>query len=135
MVYRNCLESSFLGKKINPSIDLDTVDDLYWRGERSGEEDGENECPVSGEGTLEVDSYDYTYESDDPGINDEEWTIHTRLYFEVENGEISSISIDCSVSCFGDSGLGECDPEEFWRSEDYDIAEKFFRSIILPEKE
>ena len=46
-----------------------------------------------------------------------------------EDGEIESIEITADVSCFGDSGLGDCDPEEEWTQDDLIMARAFFDSI------
>lgn len=67
-------------------------------------------------------------------IDDGETEITETMGIEVETDEdncITDISIYFHTSCWGDSGLGEEDPEEYWDySECYDAAVKFMEGLL-----
>lgn len=66
-------------------------------------------------------------------IDDEtEITITMGIQVEVdEENKISNVCVFFHTSCWGDSGLGESDPEEYWDySECYEAAERFIKQLL-----
>jgi len=67
--------------------------------------------------------------SKDAESEEYDWTLTTSVYFELEGCTIVNIEKCADVSGTGDSGLGECDPEEEWTQADYEKAKLFFDQI------
>ena len=124
----------FIGKKVK--VDLDELSqenfELDWDPDWS--EDGD-EMLKSGSGYIPVNSHPYneTPVSEVGGEFDESdnWHVAVGLSFEVDkNNCISSIEFTADVLCPGDSGLGECDPDDVVNDDDYDAAVEFLSSIV-----
>ncbi len=88
--------------------------------------EGDDET-LAGTGTIIFDSRPYDDEND--------WTLQNSLTFETnEDGVIESIEIGSEVHAWGDSGLGETDPDNEWTWEDYDIACKYMKILTTPQQ-
>ena len=58
------------------------------------------------------------------------WSVTTLLSFEVDaDGAICELQKEARVSCVGDDGLGDCDPDEYWEQEDYDAAIRILEQL------
>lgn len=136
----------YVGEKVK--VDLGSVNAremgveyIDWYGDSSGEEP----C-LGGSGTITVINRNYLDDEDSDGEEDfgmdeedeeeeeydeeSDWTIEIRFNMEVDDdGTISSIDIDAEVFSFGDSGLGDCDPEDEWNGDDLKLAEAFLQKI------
>ena len=118
--YKDELMARYAGKRI--AVDLDALSganrDFDWDQEYSDDDE-----PAGGNGYYPLCYREY---SGLPNAN-----LSTAVSFTVNaDGEIESVEPCARVFCFGDSGLGECDPEEEWDDEDLEIASQFLNTII-----
>ena len=118
--YKDELMARYAGKRI--AVDLDALSganrDFDWDQEYSDDDE-----PAGGNGYYPLCYREY---SGLPNAN-----LSTAVSFTVNaDGEIASVEPCARVFCFGDSGLGECDPEEEWDDEDLEIASQFLNTII-----
>ena len=136
MDYQAILESEYCGKVVTADLDKLSEENVEFEWDGSFDED----TGVStGEGHINLDYRDYLSGEDDESDEDdtdegfderENWSLQTGVSFVInEDGEIESIEITADVSCFGDSGLGDCDPDEEWTQNDLTLARDFFDSI------
>lgn len=77
-------------------------------------------------GTYDVGYRRYSQDKESEEYN---WHLTTSVYFEIEDDEITEITKNAEISSSGDSGLGECDPDDEWTNEDYEEAVRFFKRI------
>ena len=118
--YKDELMTRYAGKRI--AVNLDALSganrDFDWDQEYSDDDE-----PAGGNGYYPLCCREY---SDIPNAN-----LSTAVSFTVNaDGEIESVEPCARVFCCGDSGLGECDPEEEWDDEDLEIACQFLSTII-----
>ena len=148
MGYEEILEELYVGKKITVDLNEEVDGDLEWDGYWS---DDEEEEVLGGEGHMELDYRDYLSDEDieDPADEEDdeeeeeeeyderlEWKLGTGVDFSVDDdGMIESICITASVSCVGDSGLGDCDPEYEWTDRDLELAKEFFDRITKQDED
>lgn len=136
MDYQEILESEYCGKVITADLDELSEENVEFEWDGSFDKD----TGVStGKGHINLDYRDYLSEEDDESEEDdteedfdekENWSLQTGVSFVInEDGEIESIEITADVSCFDDSGLGDCDPDEEWCDKDLVLAREFFDSI------
>ena len=136
MDYQAILESEYCGKVVTEDLDELSEENVEFEWDGSFDEDT---GVSSGEGHINLDYRDYLSGEDDESDEDdtdeefderENWSLQTGVSFVInEDGEIESIEITADVSCFGDSGLGDCDPDEEWTQNDLTLARDFFDSI------
>lgn len=136
MDYQAILESEYCGKAVTEDLDELSEENVEFEWDGSFDEDT---GVSSGEGHINLDYRDYLSGEDDESDEDdtdegfderENWSLQTGVSFVInEDGEIESIEITADVSCFGDSGLGDCDPDEEWCDKDLVLAREFFDSI------
>ncbi len=136
MDYQAILESEYCGKVVTEDLDELSEENVEFEWGGSFDEDT---GVSSGEGHINLDYRDYLSGEDDESDEDdtdegfderENWSLQTGVSFVInEDGEIESIEITADVSCFGDSGLGDCDPDEEWCDKDLVLAREFFDSI------
>ena len=136
MDYQEILESEYCGKVITADLDELSEENVEFEWDGSFDEDT---GVSSGEGHINLDYRDYLSEEDDESEEEaseedfderENWSLQTGVSFVInEDGEIESIEITAEVSCFGDSGLGDCDPYEEWCDDDLALAREFFDTI------
>lgn len=120
---------SYIGKKV--TVDLEelstTLRDLGW----------DSYGDLEGSGSLYIsthpyrDSFSYSFDDDD-GADEEESDISVSisLYFETDaSGVITKVERCADCYCVGDSGLGECDPDDVWEVSDEIAATAFLASI------
>ena len=147
MYYEEKLCKKYVGKKVTANLFDMTSSDFEWEGTYS---DADEDLP-EGTGYLTLDYRPYLSEDDDdPEDNEEDkdssefemeeydeksnWSIRTGIIISVnDSGDIDDITITADVFCYGDSGLGECDPEEEWTNHDLALAEEFLESITSKE--
>ena len=128
MSHEDLVNNEFAGRKI--LTDFEEIPDSFeldWRG--TGSVDGEGDEALFGDGYVTLDNRDYSPDQDGDDDECKNWRIQTSLSFTAYLGFIDSIGIDASISCSGDSGLGDCYPEEEWTFEDYDLARKFLNLL------
>ena len=125
----------YIGKKITVDLEKLSEDNAELDWEYNPNDDGSS---FKGIGHINIDYRPYNL-NEDTGQEDEEfdessnWDVQIGLDFETNsNSYLSSIQI--TVSIYGDSGLGDCDPDEIWTSEDYKLA-KIFLNKITKEQE
>ncbi len=114
----------YVGKKL--SMDLDELEAM----EDDIETDGVEYI------TKSLDYRPYLDEDELEELDEEEfderrnWSLETLLNLTVdEDNVITEIEIGARVSCFGDSGLGDCDPDDEWTPKDFEAAEVFLKRI------
>lgn len=118
--YETELMTKYAGKRIAVNLDALSGDnrDFDWDQEYSDDDE-----PVGGSGYYPLRRLEYS--------ELENATLSTAVSFTVNaDGEIESVEPCARVFCFGDSGLGDCDPEEEWDDEDLEIACQFLNTII-----
>jgi len=78
-------------------------------------------------------SFDLSYRRYSQDKNSEEcqWFLTTSIYFELDGNAITDIIKRAVISSRGDSGLGECDPDDEWTNEDYKKAKNFLDRITI----
>ncbi len=127
------LNDKYCGKRVTCDLSelADQDPDFEW-----DEDYSKDDQPVSGGTgvkTLDYRGYLDKYDLDEDEDEDDErrsWNISTCITITVSDEMIiTEITIDASVTCWGDSGLGDCDPEEEWTEDDIIMAEKFLDSI------
>lgn len=117
--------SGFIGRKV--IVSEDKLEELCE--EWSGEEDEDG--TISGEGSVVFDSHPYNEENDDEDVDEEEddwdesdeWEVSANLRFKIENRVLTMVEPE--VSIYGDSGLGEEEPEDTWNTADEASALEF----------
>ena len=68
---------------------------------------------------------------DDEDEDDSDSTITMSIQIELEDDSISDIFIEFHTSCWGDSGLGEEYPEDYWTYDEcYDAAAEFIEEHL-----
>lgn len=136
--------NEFLGKKVTVDLEKMSSEDpeLYWDADYLDDET----MAISGTGHINLDYRHYNDDTEENSVSNVEadecdadentydetvnWRLQTGLDFEVnELGCISSVEITAEVSCFGDSGLGDCSPEDEWTPKDYRLARAFLSMI------
>ena len=137
MDYQDILMSEYVGKIVTSDLDELASENVEFEWDGSFDEEA---GVSSGEGHINLDYRDYLSGNEESFDEDEDseeeydernnWSLQTGVSFVVnEDGEIESIEITADVGCFGDSGLGDCDPEEEWTQDDLNLARSFFNSI------
>ena len=137
MDYQDILMSEYVGKIVTSDLDELASENVEFEWDGSFDEEA---GVSSGEGHINLDYRDYLSGNEESFDEDEDseeeydernnWSLQTGVSFVVnEDGEIESIEITADVGCFGDSGLGACDPEEEWTQDDLNLARSFFNSI------
>ena len=137
MDYQDVLMSEYGGKIVTSDLDELASENVEFEWDGSFDEDA---GVSSGEGHINLDYRNYLSEDEESFNEDDEseeeydernnWSLQTGVSFVInEDGKIDSIEITADVSCFGDSGLGDCDPEEEWTQDDLIMAREFFDSI------
>ena len=135
----------FIGKKV--TIDLEKLSEKDVEFDWSFEYSSNDDPTLEGSGHINLDYRPYNSVNDDEQDDDQEdnqdddeedeefdesdnWNIQTGIDFQTDkNGCITSIEITAEVSCFGDSGLGDCDPNDEWTLKDYELAKVFLNQI------
>lgn len=127
----------FIGKKV--TIDLEKLSEEDNEFDWSFEYRSDDEPTLEGSGHVNMDYRPYNSVNDDEQDEEDEdeefdesdnWNVQTGIDFQTDNnGYITSIEITAEVSCFGDSGLGDCDPDDHWTSKDYELAKVFLNKI------
>ena len=120
--YEDELTGMYAGKRITVNLDDLSLNntDFGWDPDYSEAEDDED--PIGGNGCMRL--------SDRPSDEDDNWTVIISVSFTVNaEGLIESVEPRAEVFCFGDSGLGDCDPEDIWTDEDVELASQFLDSI------
>jgi len=127
----------FIGKKV--IIDLEKLSEEEIEFDWSYEYSSNGDQTLEGSGHINLDYRPYNSVNDDEQDDEDEneefdesdnWDIQTGIDFQTDNnGCITSIVITAKVSCFGDSGLGDCDPDDHWTSKDYELAKVFLYEI------
>ena len=117
-------------------INLDYRDYLSTHADLFDDDDDEEDDYEDEEGDDLFDDDEDLFDDDDVDDEDyeyderENWRLQTGVWFDInEDGLITRIEITAQVSSFGDSGLGDCDPEEEWTDDDLALAREFFDSI------
>lgn len=131
MDYQDILINEYSGKIVTSDLDELASENVEFEWDGSFDEEA---GVSSGEGHINLDYRDYLSgdEDDESEEYDERqnWSLQTGVSFVInEDGEIETIQITADVSCFGDSGLGDCDPGEEWTQNDLTMARAFFDSI------
>lgn len=137
MDYQDILMNEYVGKIVTSDLDELASENVEFEWDGSFDEEA---GVSSGEGHINLDYRDYLSENEESFDEDEDseeefderenWSLQTGVYFVInEDGEIESIEITADVRCFGDSGLGDCNPEEEWTQADLTLAREFFDSI------
>jgi hypothetical protein len=126
-----CELQQFVGKKVFVDLNLLSEEDVEFEWDQ---EYDDNENPAGGEGHINLDYREYNSdkdsEEDDEYDETDNWKIQTGLSFVVDkNSCISKIEITADISCFGDSGLGDCLPEDEWTDNDLALSKVFLESI------
>ena len=117
----------FIGKKLK--MDLDELE----ASEDDVETDGVEYCTkiLDYRPYLEEEEIKDIEETDDEEYDERRnWSLETSLNLTVdEENVITEIEIGARVSCYGDSGLGDCNPDDEWTPKDFEAAEKFLKRI------
>ena len=120
--YEDELTGMYAGKRITVNLDDLSLNntDFGWDPDYSEAEDDEDS--IGGNGCMRL--------SDRPSDEDDNWTVVISVSFTVNaEGLIESVEPRAEAFCFGDSGLGDCDPEDIWTDEDMELASQFLDSI------
>ena len=120
--YEDELTGMYAGKRITVNLDDLSLNntDFGWDPDYSEADDDED--PIGGNGCMRL--------SDRPSDEDDNWTVIISVSFTVKaDGLIESVEPGAEVLCFGDSSLGDCDPEDIWTDEDMELASQFLDSI------
>ena len=118
--YRKQLNQTYKGKTITRQIpdtfDYDWIDDDITDEDFTG-----GSCCIEIQSRKDYIIYDSIEE--DCEEESEQWKVSTSLSIEVnEDKTITGIDINADVYCYGDSGLGDIDPDDVWEHEDYQLA-------------
>lgn len=118
MNYSEKLTEEYAGKKVTVDLDelFDEETELDWDGLWNVDDE---EDFAGGNFQMSINWRDY----DEDG-GDEELVLGIAGVVDEER-RIESIEILADIFCRGDSGLGDCDPEEAWTDEDYEKARVF----------
>ena len=134
--YQDKLESEFVGKTV--AIDIQTLaesdSDFDWESFDADLNEGEGVRRLNYRPYLSDDDED---EEEEYEFREEEnWSVQTGVEFSVsEDSTIENIQITAEIYAPGDSGLGECDPEEEWDGDDLEAAREFFGRLTDSRKE
>jgi len=145
MSYNVELEDLFVGKKVTANLIEMAEDNVEFEWDCNWPEDGNNEL-AGGCGHVNTNYRDYMSgknvdddddDDDDDGYDERyNWRISTGIDFVVSNeGIIERINITANVWCHGDSGLGDCDPDDEWIDDDFECAKEFLEMITESQEE
>lgn len=131
----------FIGKKIRPNIDdievsVDIEENNLDIDENGNVVGGNLYCLIDYRPYLDETEVDNDADEDDDEDSYDEYSEESSwslaIYMDIsvdENGCISSITHDARIYAYGDSGIGDIYPDEYWSLEDYNKADDFLKTI------